>query len=104
MRGGVWATPLSLRVLLLKTIDSQDAAPENPNYMHRGDHKRRRVFILGAGVSASCGIPVAQSILRESLCRLAMTDASEVKKVHNLLAYLYPGFDADLRNYPNRRA
>jgi hypothetical protein len=33
----------------------------------RGDRSRGRVFIIGAGVSASCGIAVANQILREAV-------------------------------------
>jgi hypothetical protein len=61
----------------------------------------RRVFIIGAGVSASCGFAVAQTLLREALTRLANHDAVSEAKVHDLLGYLYPGFNVALRNYPN---
>ncbi len=63
--------------------------------------KRRRVFILGAGASASCGIAVARDILREAMQRLSKRDAKQSDKVHDLLRYLYPGFSEDLSNYPN---
>jgi hypothetical protein len=63
--------------------------------------KRRRVFILGAGASASCGIAVARDILREAMQRLSKKDAKQSDKVHDLLRYLYPGFNEDLSNYPN---
>ena len=63
--------------------------------------RQRRVFILGAGASASCGIAVARDILREGMQRLAKRDAKQAKKVHDLLHYLYPGFDEELSNYPN---
>lgn len=69
--------------------------------MNKRKLRRKRVFILGAGVSASSGIAVAQTILRESLSVLSSTDWNKVKKVHNLISYLYPGFDPDLKNYPN---
>lgn len=69
--------------------------------MNKRKLRRRRVFILGAGVSASCGIAVAQTILREAMSILSSTDWNKVKKVHNLISYLYPGFDPDLKNYPN---
>lgn len=65
------------------------------------DDKRLRVVILGAGVSASCGIPLAKDILRESMIRLGSVDASAAKEVHSLLHYLYPDFEKAYRNYPN---
>lgn len=61
----------------------------------------KRVFLIGAGVSASCGLAVARTLLKECLCELARSDSSKLRKVHKLLAYLYPSFDSDLRNYPN---
>jgi len=33
--------------------------------------------------------------------RLAKRNAAKVKRVHDLMHYLYPGFDEDLSNYPN---
>jgi hypothetical protein len=62
---------------------------------------KRRVFIIGAGVSASCGIAVASGILRESVLQLAGRDSAKAEKIHKLLRYLYPGFVQNLRNYPN---
>ena len=60
-----------------------------------------RVFILGAGVSASCGIPVAKDIFRISMLRLSDKDSGQAEKVHRLLKYLYPSFSKSLRTYPN---
>ena len=60
-----------------------------------------RVFILGAGVSAACGIAVAKDILRESIKALIHTELAEADLIHKLLKFLYPGFDPDLKNYPN---
>lgn len=74
---------------------------------HRGtkDRKRNRlrgrVFVLGAGVSASCGIAVANRILHEAMIGLCHRDSSKADRVHDLLLYLYPDFDAQMRNYPN---
>jgi hypothetical protein len=65
------------------------------------DLSHRRVFILGAGASASCGIAVARDILQEAVIRLGRRDATKKKLVDDLLSYLYPGFNADLKNYPN---
>ena len=62
---------------------------------------RLRVFILGAGVSAACGIPVAKDIFRATMLRLLDAKTSAADEVHKVLRYLYPGFDAKLKNYPN---
>ena len=62
---------------------------------------RGRVFIIGAGVSASCGIAVANQILRDSVVRMQSSDAAKTDRIHKLLRYLYPNFDERLRNYPN---
>jgi hypothetical protein len=62
---------------------------------------RLRVVILGAGVSASCGIPVAKDILRESMGRMAEANPHSAREVHALLDYLYPDFKKEYRNYPN---
>lgn len=63
---------------------------------------RRRVFILGAGVSASAGISVAKDILRSAIVQLGeSSDSAKAEQVHDLLEYLYPSFNQELRNYPN---
>lgn len=60
-----------------------------------------RVFVIGAGVSASCGIVVANRLLREAVLFVEKTDSRYSETIHSLLRYLYPNFDAELRNYPN---
>jgi hypothetical protein len=65
------------------------------------DLRHRRVYVLGAGASASCGIALSKDILGESIVRLGGTDAGNKRLVANLLSYLYPSFDEELRNYPN---
>jgi hypothetical protein len=67
----------------------------------RRKRKSTHVFVLGAGVSASCGIPVAQNILQKAMDRLADHDRPAWDKIHRLLDYLYPSFRVALRNYPN---
>ncbi len=62
---------------------------------------RRRVWIFGAGVSASCGIAVAKDILREAVSRLAQHDSHNAEQIHKLLKYLYPAFQKSILNYPN---
>src|SRR6266404_1537810 len=61
----------------------------------------RRVFILGAGVSASCGIAVTRDILRESILQLPESRLDSMAPVNDLLTFLYPSFDPSLQNYPN---
>jgi hypothetical protein len=68
-----------------------------PSVRKRG----RRVLILGAGASATCGIAVSRDILRASMQQLADRRAADAEKVHTLLSYLYPDFSEDLANYPN---
>jgi hypothetical protein len=63
--------------------------------------KRRRVFLLGAGVSTSHGIAAAKDILRHSISGLTQTDSNSAKLVHSLLTYLYPSFRPEMLNYPN---
>jgi hypothetical protein len=65
------------------------------------DSSRGRVFIIGAGVSASCGIAVANQILREAVMRMESSDSVKTDRIHKLLQYLYPNFDKRIRNYPN---
>lgn len=65
------------------------------------DSSRGRVFIIGAGVSASCGIAVANQILREAVMRMESRDSAKTDRIHKLLQYLYPNFDESIRNYPN---
>jgi SIR2-like domain len=67
----------------------------------KSQRPRRRVFIFGAGVSASCGIAVAKDLLREAIGRLAQQDSDKAKRIHNLLRYFYPGFQKPTLNYPN---
>ncbi len=57
-----------------------------------------RVFVLGAGVSAACGIPVAKDIFRATMLRLLQKNAEKAQDVHRILRYLYLGFDETLKN------
>lgn len=67
----------------------------------RKNSSRGRVFIIGAGVSASCGIAVANQILREAVIRMESSDSAKTDRIHKLLQYLYPNFGRRIRNYPN---
>jgi hypothetical protein len=62
---------------------------------------RKRVFVIGAGVSASCDIPVARDILRRAILALRQRSAADAKHVHDLLQFIYPAFDEELGTYPN---
>jgi hypothetical protein len=59
------------------------------------------VLIVGAGVSASCGIALTKDILRQSMLKLASEDYQKAKEVNQLLEYLYQDFRESYRNYPN---
>ena len=63
--------------------------------------KPTRVFLIGAGVSASHGIAVAKDILRAAVVGLQEGDASGAKLITQLIEYLYPSFRGVLLNYPN---
>jgi|SRR5208282_1136787 len=63
--------------------------------------KGGRVFLLGAGASAACGIPVARDILGYSAVALGREDKAAQEQIHSLLHYLYPNFDESIGNYPN---
>jgi hypothetical protein len=65
------------------------------------NRRSSRVFVLGAGVSASCGIPVAQRLLSAAMDYLQDEDGPRRDRIHKLLDYLYPGFSISMRNYPN---
>jgi hypothetical protein len=60
-----------------------------------------RVFVLGAGVSAACGLPVTKDIFRETMLVLLESTPADAERVHAMLRYLYPGFEPKLKNYPN---
>lgn len=78
-----------------KTVQKRPRHNESP------PRQRGRTFVVGAGVSASCGIAVANQILREAVMRMEDTDTAKTDRIHNLLRYLYPDFEKSLRNYPN---
>src|SRR5712692_4790147 len=75
--------------------------PKTDKQVTNDRQRRHRVFIVGAGVSASCGIPVAKEIFRAAMRQLAKKDRSQTDFVHKLLRYLYPSFEETLQNYPN---
>ena len=91
-------------VLDLRKFDDVGATTNGTAKSKKGrvpSRTRRRVYILGAGASASCGVALAKDILGEAIVRLRNKDASSAKHVTDLLSYLYPAFNEELRNYPN---
>jgi hypothetical protein len=59
------------------------------------------VFVLGAGVSASCGIPVTKDIFVRVMQRLSKKRPQQFKELTSLLRYLHPTFRTVDENYPN---
>ncbi len=80
---------------------AKSSSKSKPKAKLKPKRPHRRVFIFGAGVSASCGIAVAKDILREAIGSLAQRDSTKAERVHKLLKYLYPGFQRPALNYPN---
>lgn len=62
---------------------------------------KRRVFVVGAGVSRSCNIPIARELLGELAGFLRRREKGIYDELQGLLNYLYPGFREKYRNYPN---
>lgn len=58
-------------------------------------HQILRVFVIGAGVSASAGIPVSKNLLPA-----LMSHDGDVAQLNSVIRYLYPSFNEKLRNYP----
>jgi len=60
-----------------------------------------RVFVIGAGVSASCGFSVTQNIFDETIRFAARYYQSFIRDLSKFLQYLYPTFRSSYANYPN---
>jgi hypothetical protein len=60
----------------------------------------RKVIIIGAGVSASSGIPVAKDLLKNAIV-MQGEHTHESKEVLRALEYLYPDFDPQYKSFPN---
>jgi len=60
--------------------------------------RRQKVFIFGAGVSASFGIAVTKNLLKDTVRYIS---GPRLRDLHSLLEFMYPGFDETLKNYPN---
>jgi hypothetical protein len=59
----------------------------------------KRAFVLGAGASACCGLPITNRLLPEVLPFIE--DSSDRKRLLKFVAYQYPHFNKTWRNYPN---
>jgi hypothetical protein len=63
------------------------------------DKKRaRRVFVLGAGASKACGLPLANELLAHVFQN---DDLRYRNRLIEFIQYVYPRFDAQWGNYPN---
>jgi hypothetical protein len=63
------------------------------------DKKRaRRVFVLGAGASKACGLPLASELLAHVFQN---DDLRYRNRLIEFIQYVYPRFDARWGNYPN---
>ena len=61
---------------------------------------KKRVFILGAGVSHSCGYPLAIDLLREFFNSKEI-EKKDKEKISNFIQALFPSFVTQYENYPN---
>jgi hypothetical protein len=61
---------------------------------------KRKVIIIGAGVSASSGIPVAKDLLKNALLHEG-NNKHRSKEINRALQYLYPDFDERFKSFPN---
>ena len=61
----------------------------------------KRVFVVGAGVSRTCNIPVARDLLGELAWFLKKRQRKIYRELQDLLSYLYPSYKEKYRNYPN---
>ena len=59
------------------------------------------VLILGAGVSASCGIALAKDIFSKSMAKLLAEEPVKAERVKQLLEYFYRDFEKLHPQYPN---
>jgi hypothetical protein len=62
------------------------------------EERARRVFVLGAGVSKACGLPLANELLEKVFQKGSLRHKNRLVE---FLHYLYPHFDPRWGNYPN---
>lgn len=60
----------------------------------------KRVFILGAGVSASCGYPLLKDMLYK-IIGYAKKEGKDISKIIEFIKYICPTFNEEDNNYPN---
>ena len=67
--------------------------------MTKKDHSANRVFLMGAGASKACGLPLTNELLPTVLPSLKTKSLR--KRVTEFAKYLYPYFKSSWGNYPN---
>lgn len=67
--------------------------------MTKNGNSAARVFLLGAGASKACGLPLTNELLPTVLP--ALRTKSLRRRTTDFLKYLYPYFESRWRNYPN---
>ena len=67
--------------------------------MTKDGESAKRVFILGAGASKACGLPLTNELLPNILPSLGTKSTRE--RALNFIKYLYPYFEPAWGNYPN---
>src|SRR5713226_3896405 len=67
--------------------------------MTKEGESAKRVFVLGAGASKACGLPLTNELLPSVLPSLRGTSVR--KRALNFIKYLYPYFERRWGNYPN---
>jgi hypothetical protein len=65
----------------------------------KNDKSANRVFLLGAGASKACGLPLTNELLPTVLPSLKTKSLR--KRTTDFVKYLYPYFKSKWRNYPN---
>ena len=60
---------------------------------------RQTVFVLGAGASKACGLPLTNELLPSIIP--AIDKKSVRTQLLDFISYLYPHFEVDWKNYPN---
>ncbi|NDQ55746.1 MAG: hypothetical protein GZ088_01580 [Acidipila sp.] len=67
--------------------------------MTKDGESAKRVFILGAGASKACGLPLTNELLPDIVSSLGTKPVR--KRALNFIKYLYPYFELTWGNYPN---
>jgi len=67
--------------------------------MAKDGESANRVFLLGAGASKACGLPLTNELLQTVLPSLKTKSLRN--RIVDFVKYLYPYFEQSWRNYPN---